>query len=454
METLILEPEFYIDFKGRITKGPLAITGTMAHDISLVKMPAKTLRLPNQVVMPGFVNVHSHSFQRLLRGSVEQKGRHHKDNFWSWREQMYRLAQTLSKDDLAIITQLVYLEMLEAGFTHVGEFHYLHHHPSGKPYPDPLHLSKAIVSAANATGINLCLLECAYERHNFSEPLKKEQRRFAHHSAQDFLDFLKQAQTLTAESITVGAAIHSVRAVAKDWFSTIHEYTHNHHMPLHIHVSEQQSEVDACLSHTHYSPIALLNQYGLLTPKTTLIHATHLIRGDIDLLAKKRPLICICPSTEKNLGDGMVPIADLFHYPVRICLGTDQHVRLDPFSEARNLEEQERLRLQKRLILPQNDEHLYEALLPCLQSAGMSSLYPTFDDSSLFGLPANLIAIELPPEYLWHGPEVALNAMMLAHHPHKITTVITNGQMVVESGQGVHQNKSLLVKEISKIVKK
>lgn len=454
METTILKPEFFVDFDGQIVFGSVAINGpkiiSAGSDLSQIK--AKTITLPNQVLMPGFVNCHSHAFQRALRGKVERNclGAN-KDDFWSWRSQMYALAGQLSKEELELLTLFTYSEMLEAGFTHVGEFHYLHHNDN----KDPLAMSQAIAQAATSAGINLCLLECAYARHNFEQPIKAEQRRFYFEQVDNFLELVKTAKNNLEDAlVSIGLAIHSVRAVPQEWFSPIGSLANKLAMPLHIHVSEQQSEVDICKKYTNLSPIALLNHHQLLTPSTTLVHATHLINDDLQIVASNQPHICICPSTEKNLGDGMAPIKELYNNAVRICIGTDQHVRLDPFDEARSLEEQERLRLFKRNILNEKTSHLYRALLPCLQSFGMSSLYPTFNDAALLGQNANLIGIELSPEYQWHGPEAALDAMLVAHQPAKIMTVITNGQMVVQQGRHQNQDKFYLIKEIGKFLRR
>lgn len=449
---LVLKPEFFVDLDGTVKAGPITMRGDQI--IAIGKSPdpnnAKEIRLANQVLMPGFVNCHSHAFQRALRGLVERGSKDGGQNdFWSWREKMYSIVEKMTKDDFELIARLTYLEMLEAGFTHVGEFHYLHHDVGGKPFKDPLTMSRAVAGAAEFTGINVCLLECAYNRRNFHEPLSKEQLRFGHHDVNDFLDFVEHAKNeLERQNVRVGAAIHSVRAVPEAWFSHIGDFVTKWAMPLHVHASEQQQEVADCLTESLRSPIGLLNDNHLLTPQTTVIHATHLIGDDIQAICHNRPQVCICPSTEKNLGDGVIPLHALHSHHVKICIGTDQHVRLDPFSEARSLEEQERLRLFRRNVLTKHGGYLYQALLPCLTSAGLASLDPTLEVTSLLGKPANLIAIELPPEYLWHGPEVALDAIMLAHHPSKIVNVITNGRFVVQDGELLCREKSHLINEL------
>lgn len=452
MAEQILLPEFFVDFTGRIHSGGIAIKDTIIIDAgSHVTGNAPKHVLKNQVVMPGFVNAHSHAFHRALRGLVERKPRDvTTHNFFSWRQLMYALACSLSADEIRIIAQFAYLEMLEAGFTHVGEFHYLHHsgtHDLGT-------MSRSMAQAAHDARINLVLLMCAYQRNSFTEPLKPEQARFGFATVDNFLAFLDENNQLLKNTHTpMGVAIHSVRAVDESWFQPIHEYARAHKMPLHIHASEQRAEVDACVAHRQCSPIALLNAHHLLAPTTTLVHATHLISDDVKLIQQHKPTICVCPSTEQNLGDGFIPLADVFH-KTSICVGTDQHVRLDPFQELRSLEELERLRTKRRLVLNREGEFLYEALLPCLTKNGLRSLYPQSAFTDLIGCDADLIAIELPPEYEWHGPQHALDALLVAADRSKITTVITKGEMVVKNGQLIDDEKKFLIQEIGKIFRR
>ncbi len=452
MTKKILVPEFFVDYGGRIHQGVIIIDN---HRITHVgdgdHQDGDVISLKNQVVMPGFVNAHSHAFQRALRGLVERKPKGISEhNFFSWRNAMYGLAQKLSEHELQLIAELAYIEMLEAGFTHVGEFHYLHHSLNSR-CKNSWSMSQSLARAAKKVGINLMLLECAYARSNFSEPLRPEQERFAFSSVKDFLAHVTDAKTnLTADYAEVGLAIHSVRAVCESWFDDINQFRDAHRMPLHIHASEQQAEIIACMAHHQLSPLALLAKHELLTPATTVVHATHLISGDAQLIAHHRPNICICPSTEKNLGDGVVPLKEFFT-TTSICIGTDQHVRFDPFAEARSLEELERLRLMQRHVLNGEGEFLYESLLPCLNKNGMKSLYLNFAGDDLVGHEANLIAIELPPEYQWHGPKHALDALMIAGRPSSITTVLTKGEVVVQNGHTNSLDKVLLIKEIGKI---
>jgi formimidoylglutamate deiminase len=454
MATNILIPEFFIDFDGRIHTGGIAISQGKIIDAGdhVLNSPGTKVRFADQVLMPGFVNCHSHAFQRLLRGLVERKPKTpRKNNFFTWREKMYALAGNITRDSLNIIAQFAYLEMIEAGFTHVAEFHYLHHEMTSGQIDDPLALSRAMSTAAEDQKINLTLLECAYQRNNFNEALKPEQRRFAFKTVREYLAFLEEAHASIKNPFTrIGAAIHSVRAVDEEWFRPISDRADMYGMPLHIHVSEQRAEVDACVMARGMSPIALLHRHRALTPSTTLIHATHLISGDLELIADSGATICLCPSTEKNLGDGILPLLPLKSRGVPFTIGTDQHVRLDPFDELRCLEEQERLRVMQRLILNQEGEYLYETLLPCLTTHGMRSLERGFKGGSLIGLNANLVGIALPPEYQWHGPKAALDALFVSGNSKAVRTVFTNGHRVVDDGRSLFRDKEYLIKEIGK----
>lgn len=454
MATFVLEPEFFVDLDGTIKTGSIVIEGDSVTSFSDGPAHATKIMLRNQVVMPGFVNCHSHAFQRVLRGLVEKKS-HAQDDFWSWREKMYAIAQKVTHDDLENIAQLAFIEMLEAGFTNVAEFHYLHHESAHSPSPDPHAMSRAISQAAQRSGINVCLLETAYQRYDFSKPLAAEQRRFGFHEITDFLAFVAQAKAqLTSAYVDVGLAIHSVRAVFEESLLPLATFAEQNFMPLHVHASEQISEVTSCLKAHDRSPIALLNDARVLTPRTTLVHATHLIRNDLDIIAASGASVCICPSTEKNLGDGVVALCDLFDRNISVCIGSDQNVRLDPFSEARSLEEQERLRIRKRNVLTKPGEHLYQTLLPGLTLNGLKSINKPSSSKTMLSGPANLVSIELPLEYEWHGSEAALDAMMVSYNSSKIRTVITNGHFVVQDGVHKFHDKIRLVDEIKTFFKK
>lgn len=454
----ILVPEFFIDYDARLYTGGIAISDGVIVDAGdhVLEQSGRKIHLKNQVIMPGFVNAHSHAFHRLLRGMVERKPNAAlKNNFFTWREKMYALANNLDKDILHIVAQFTFLEMLEAGFTHVAEFHYLHHEMTHEKNADPLALTHAMATAARAQKINLTLLECAYQRNNFDEALKPEQQRFAFLEAREYLAFLDAAMSSASNAYTrIGAAIHSVRAVDEHWFNNIRDRVSAHDIPLHIHVSEQRAEVDACMKARNMSPVALLYKHHLLSPATTLVHATHLIGDDLELIASTGSNICICSSTEKNLGDGVLPLVDVKNRGVPLCIGSDQHVRLDAFDDLRSLEEQERLRTMQRLVLNRPGEFLYESLLPCLSKSGLRSLKLSQTTNALIGASADLVGITLPVEYQWHGPKVALDALLVAGTSSSVSTVFTKGERVVDDGATLFRDKNYLINEIGNFLRR
>jgi formimidoylglutamate deiminase len=442
----LAQAQFYLTLQAEVKTGSILINNN-EHAAK-----PEILHLKNQALVPGFVSAHSHSFQRLLRGLTENSPPSHEaDSFWSWRQKMYQIVDHLPLEVFEATATLLFTEMLEAGITHVGEFHYLHHHPRLAPTKDPLDFTRALIRAAQATGINLVILETAYHRYDFSSPVNDSQRRFYFGEVNEYLAFLTAALELTkVAGIHFGAAIHSVRAVAPDWYESIHYFAKTHRLPLHIHASEQWAEVETCVQAHGVSPIALLHQHHLLTKETTLIHATHLIMNDEKLLIEHQPNICLCPATEKNLGDGVLALKPLFDQGLRFSLGTDQNVRLEPFAEAQALEENERIRLRERQVLNRSQGFLFEALWPSLTQHGLSSLYPYVDHTEPGN---NWVSFTLPPEYEWHGAKAALDAILIAPGTAKIDRVYAQGSLVVSNGVHLLTEKSRLINIITSFFK-
>lgn len=302
------------------------------------------------VVYPGAVNAHSHAFHRLLRGRTHGDG----GSFWTWRELMYREAGRLTPESYGRIATAVYAEMVAVGWTSVAEFHYVHHLPGGAPYAGPDHephaMELALARAARAAGIRLTLLDTCYLSSGFGAPLSAEQARFGDGSAERWLarlDALRQrvAEEFHPDEVSVGAALHSVRAVPAEALGAVAERLDDIDagMPIHIHLSEQPAENEACLAATGRTPTELLAERGLLGPRLSAVHATHLTPGDIDLLGAAGSTIVMCPTTEADLGDGIGPARALADAGANLSLGSDQHVVLDPLVEARALEHGERL---------------------------------------------------------------------------------------------------------------
>jgi len=368
--------------------------------------------------VPGFINAHSHAFQRALRGRVELRSKDHPDDdFWSWREAMYGIANRVSVDDVEALAAWAYLDMLRAGFVAVGEFHYLHHDVDGRAFADPLAMSRALVRAADHVGMRLVLLQTAYARGGFDRPLTSGQRRFGFASVEGYLDHVARARAeLTSSSTSIGYAVHSVRACPRDWIEAIAARADDDDAVLHVHACEQRAEVETCKSATGMTPIALLEACGALSPRTTIVHGTHLDDEDIALLARRGCTVCITPSTERNLGDGLCRIADLAAADVAICVGTDSHARIDVVDELRSLEDHERLRLQRRNVLTSPGGRLGQAVMPAGTANGRRSL----------GLDAAFghVDVAMPIEGRAAGAAVGLDAWLVGGSSRDVVDVV------------------------------
>ncbi|MGV9662961.1 formimidoylglutamate deiminase [Nocardia niigatensis] len=289
--------------------------------------------LPGMIV-PGFANAHSHAFHRALRGRTHAE----RGSFWNWRERMYAVAGKLEPDSYYRLARAVYAEMVLAGYTSVAEFHYLHHAAHGQRYADPHEFSHALVAAAGDAGIRLTLLDTCYLAGGFGQPTSGVQQRF------DDVDAEAWARRLESffpagELVISGAAIHSVRAVPAEQLAIVVRGAGDR--PLHVHLSEQPRENEECLAVHGCTPTELLSAAGALTPRTVAVHATHLTPGDITALASG--WVCLCPSTEADLGDGIGPARTLADAGTRLALGSDGQSIIDPWFEARALELHERL---------------------------------------------------------------------------------------------------------------
>jgi formimidoylglutamate deiminase len=277
-----------------------------------------------RLALPGFVNAHSHAFQRAMRGRVEG------DDFWAWREAMLDMASGLTLQQVSNGYEATYREMRAAGYTAVGEFHYL-----------GFEEAKAAREAAEAAGIAMTLLYAAYGRGGIE--------RFRQPSVTAYLE---QVDELRAAGVRVGVAPHSVRACPSDWLEEIGRYADRDGLVLHVHADEQPREIDECLAEHGLRPIELLARAGCLTERTTVIHATHAADGELDLLADAGARICACPTTEANLGDGFLPVEPIRGRGIRLCIGSDSNVRIDPFEELREVEGIARRQAGRRNVVP------------------------------------------------------------------------------------------------------
>lgn len=298
------------------------------------------IRVPG-LTLPGFANSHSHAFHRALRGRAQRA----RGTFWTWREQMYDVAARLDPDSYHRLARAVYAEMVAAGWTTVAEFHYLHHQPGGAPYQDPNAMGHALVEAAREAGIRLVLLDACYLAGGFGEPLGPAQLRFGDRDAERWA---RRVEAIAHDR--VGAAIHSVRAVPAEALPTVAELARGR--PLHVHVSEQAVENEGCRARYGLTPTALLAARGVLGAMTTAVHATHLSAEDVGLLASSGTTVGLCPTTERDLGDGIGPARTLLDAGVALSLGSDSQAVIDPFAEMRATEMDERLAARERGRMP------------------------------------------------------------------------------------------------------
>ena len=323
------------------------------------------IRLKRRALLPGMVNAHSHAFQRIIRGRTEHRSQHTTDSFWTWREQMYAAANRLGPEEIYAASRLAFLEMALAGVTAVGEFHYIHHAPDGSTYDDPNLLAREVIRAARDVGIRIALLRVAYARAGLELPPNPQQIRFIESSPDIYLKHLEQlldAPELKDEFAWAGVAPHSIRAVPLDYLKTIIAFAKDHDLPTHMHVAEQPAEVSACIKEYGRSPVALLDTEGLLSKRFTAVHAIHVTPKAINAMAQAGAIVCACPTTERNLGDGVVPVDSYFEAGVRVSLGSDSQIQIDLLEDARELEYHLRLQKTARNVLAPADDTSSSAL--------------------------------------------------------------------------------------------
>ncbi|MER7608517.1 formimidoylglutamate deiminase [Nocardioides sp. NPDC127503] len=366
-------------------------------------------------VLAGSGNAHSHAFHRALRGRTHDQG----GDFWRWREQMYAVADRLTPDSYERLAEAVFAEMLVTGWTTVAEFHYVHHRPDGTPYEDPNAFGTALTRAASAVGIRLTLLDTLYLSSAPGKPLLPEQSRFGDGTAEAWLERWQRLHRTHA----VGAAIHSIRAVSPDDIALVAERLPAE-VPLHVHVSEQPAENEQSLAAYGRTPVQVLADAGALSPRTWLVHATHLTDADIALIADSGAGVVMCPTTEADLGDGIGPARDLADAGVRIALGSDQNAVIDPWLEVRGLEAGERLRSRQRGRFSPAD----------LESARTSAGY------AASGLPGGLRTgacadlVELEPDSV-RTAGAALDQLALVATASDVRRVVVGGRVVAEDGR-------------------
>jgi formimidoylglutamate deiminase len=397
-------------------------------------------------VLPGMVNAHSHAFQRAFVGLAERRDGEH-DDFWSWRDRMYGVALTITPERLREVATRLYGELLRGGYTQVCEFHYLHHAPDGSLYDDPLAMSRALVQAAQHTGIGLTLLPVLYERAGFDAAgLRADQRRFAT-TVDDVLALRDGVRALHAPHVSAGVAIHSLRAARASSIFGLAERIAGDAAPIHIHIAEQTGEVDDCIAASGLRPIDWLARHVALDARWQLVHATHATPDEISTVAASGAGVVLCPTTEANLGDGLPDLPRWLAAGAPLSLGSDSQVTRDWREEIRLLEYGQRLTLRRRNVsaAPQAGEpstaaRLFERLL-----AGGAAAAGMDDWGLQVGARADLVAVDTADTALAdRDADCLLDTLVFSSPTLAFARVMVGGRWVASEDQTLQKRTAWL----------
>ncbi|MEX0976937.1 MAG: formimidoylglutamate deiminase [Woeseia sp.] len=392
------------------------------------------------IVIPGLTNAHSHAFQRALAGRTEQRSPESQDNFWTWRDRMYRLAARIDASTLLAVARQLYAEMLAAGYTAVAEFHYLHNEP-GSATPCEA-MFEALVTAANDVGMRLTYVPVLYERAGFNEQEPTaEQRRFAT-TLDAFEAHYRRARTMASATVTVGIGAHSLRAVSERSLRRIVDLAAADAVPMHLHIAEQQREVDQSLAALDARPVRWLMHKFKLDERWCLVHATHIDEEETAALARSGAIVCLCPSTEANLGDGLFPLESFLEHGGRIAIGSDSHVSLNPFEELRWLEYGQRLVWNRRNIAAIGDSQSGRSLFERAVSGG--ALAAGRKSGALAtGNHADLVVLDDDdPMLVGHSADSLLDALVFSGYRLPVERVMTGGRWQVIDGLHVARDRA------------
>lgn len=396
--------------------------------------------------LPGLVNAHSHAFQRVIRGRTEYRA-HPTDSFWTWREQMYSVANKLDPDDIYVASRMAFMEMALSGVTSVGEFHYLHNQPDGTSYDEPNILAEQVIRAANDAGLRIALLRVAYARAGFQKDANPLQRRFIE-TEDVYLERLESLRKkFDSEMAWVGVAPHSVRAVPLDFLRAIIQHAGMNSLPVHMHVAEQPAEVDICREEYGQTPVALLATEGLLSERFTGVHAIHVTPDEIAAMKQAGAGVCACPTTERNLGDGIIPVDAYFDAGVEVSLGSDSHTQIDLLEDARELEYHLRLQKLERNVLANEDgpSSLAEKLFACASNSGAKSIGCRSAN--------DFFTVDLDdPSIAGATEDTLLSNVVFSMSRTAIRDVVVDGRRIVENGR--HFDQEGIVNSFRSLMKK
>jgi formimidoylglutamate deiminase len=400
-------------------------------------------RLKGRVVLPGLVNVHSHTFQRVIRGRTEWRTQGQRDTFWTWREKMYDAAMRLTPEQIYQTAKAAFLEMLLSGITTVGEFHYLHHQADGSRYSDPNLIGKLVIQAAREIGLRIVLLRTAYSRSGYRKAPNPGQTRFITQDAATFISDTEELGSWVKKfrfhgGAEIGVAPHSVRAVTRDYLLEIAEYARQQELCLHMHVSEQPGENEACIQEYGVSPVTWLERMGLLGPRFTAVHAIHISEAEAGFLANSGSSVCACPTSERNLADGAVRADWLLTSGANICLGSDSQIQIDLLEDARLLEYHLRMQQLERVVLAPaapGRERLSQMLYETASQSGARSLHQNLGELAI-GKPADFMGIDIDDlSVAGASPEMLLANVVFSVERTAVKDVYVGGRCVVKDGR-------------------
>jgi formimidoylglutamate deiminase len=377
------------------------------------------------IELDGIATAHSHAFQRALRGRTHRKKRA-SETFWSWRELMYAFAMRLDPESMHAIARFAFAELALSGVTAVGEFHYVHHEPSGRPYADRTILAEAVIRAAREVGLRITLLRVLYERAGAGRPPEEGQRRFCDASTDDALADLDalRAKFRGDPHVAFGVAPHSLRAVRIETVERALEYARESTLPFHMHVSEQAREVEECIAEYGMRPVELLAERGVLDDRFCAVHATHLLASEASTLGAARAFACVCRSTERDLGDGLPLTSDLVRSGARLCIGTDSYASSDPFEEGRAIELDERARTETRCAALDG-----AALVEVLSTHGYAAIGMAGRE-----VEDRVVLDRLDPSLAGAADETLADAVVFGASPRAVVEVRIGDRWVVEDG--------------------
>ncbi len=391
-------------------------------------------------VIPGLCNAHSHAFQRALAGHTEQRSPAGHDSFWTWRERMYELAGVVDAKALTAIARQAYCEMLASGYTSVAEFHYLHRDPRNPDAEDTMF--EAIVSAAKDSGIRLTYVPVHYERAGFDDPEPAPHQRSFAMTIDAFLAHHARAVANSGAAVNVAIGAHSLRAVSHESLQEIVRVATDAFIPMHLHVAEQQREIDQCMGAYGRRPVRWLLENFPVAANWCLVHATHMDHDETEALAKTGAVVALCPSTEANLGDGLFPLHHYLSNGGRIAIGSDSHISINPFEELRWLEYGQRLASRSRNVVSLRDSHVgRELFLRALEGGAAASGQETvgIDENA----PADFVVLcDDDPMLAGHDDESRLDALVFSGYPLPVERVMVNGNWCVVDAVHVDRDRS------------